>query len=175
MRRWRNWSAGPHRHPGGSGDAHGAQPPAGVCPQAGSGTGNLPGVLLHHGAGEHRLSASDPYLDAPGQDETIYSERTVRLPETYWCYEPNALAPEVNGLPALGHGWITFGCLNNFCKVSELALALWALVLRAVPKSQLLLHAPQGTGRQWVHQRLAAQGIEPVRVRLPARAGEGVF
>ena len=35
---------------------------------------------------DYRLS--DPYLDPPGGDESVYSEQTVRLPETYWCYQP---------------------------------------------------------------------------------------
>ena len=35
---------------------------------------------------DYRLS--DPYLDPPGMDESVYTEQTIRLPETYWCYRP---------------------------------------------------------------------------------------
>jgi len=55
---------------------------------------------------DYRLS--DPYLDPPGIDESIYTGRTVRLPETFWCYEPldrNEIA--VNSLPAVGSGFVT--------------------------------------------------------------------
>jgi predicted O-linked N-acetylglucosamine transferase (SPINDLY family) len=113
---------------------------------------------------DYRLS--DPYLDPPGMDESVYSERTIRLPETYWCYQPIGAPPEVNALPALEQGHITFGGLNNFCKVSEPALAAWAKLLRAVPHAHLLLHAHEGAHRQWVRERLKGEGLEPARVRF---------
>ena len=33
---------------------------------------------------DYRLS--DPYLDPPETDLSVYSEQTLRLPETWWCY-----------------------------------------------------------------------------------------
>ena len=45
------------------------------------------------------------------------------------------------------NGVITFGCLNNFCKINDGVLALWAQVLQAVPRSRLLLRAPRGRAR----------------------------
>jgi protein O-GlcNAc transferase len=113
---------------------------------------------------DYRLS--DPYLDPPGEDESRYSEQTIRLPQTYWCYEPIIDSPEISPLPALAQGFITFGCLNNFCKISELALETWARILRAVPNSQLLLSARQGTHRQRISRRLERDGIEPHRVQF---------
>ena len=90
---------------------------------------------------DYRLS--DPYLDPPGE-ESFYSEQTVRLPDTYWCYQPIVDSPEVGPLPALANGAVTFGCLNNFCKVSEKTLGAWAKILREVPDSQLLLSRAGG-------------------------------
>jgi protein O-GlcNAc transferase len=113
---------------------------------------------------DYRLS--DPYLDPPGMDESVYSERTIRLPETYWCYQPASETPEVSPLPALERGYVTFGCLNNFCKVSEPTLAAWAKLLRAVPRSQLLLHAHAGSHRLRVQGFLEHEGLEPARVRF---------
>ena len=117
---------------------------------------------------DYRLS--DPYLDPPGMDESVYSEQTIRLPESYWCYQPGVDAPDVGPLPALRQGHITFGCLNNFCKVSEPVLAAWAKLLRAVPNSQLLLHAYEGDHRRRVQERLAREGIEAKRVRFAGKA-----
>ena len=31
------------------------------------------------------------------------------------------------------NGYVTFGSFNNFCKLNEPTLALWAKVLQAVP------------------------------------------
>ena len=75
-----------------------------------------------------------------------YSEASVRLPDSFWCYDPLTDEPGVSTLPALGKGYITFGSLNNFCKVNDGCLALWARVFRAVPGSRLLLLAPGGSG-----------------------------
>ncbi len=116
---------------------------------------------------DYRLS--DPYLDPPGSEESFYSEKTIRLPRTYWCYQPGIATPDINLLPAHEHGHVTFGCLNNFCKVNELTLAAWARILGAVPSSRLLLHAPDGSHRQRVRGRLRQDGIEPDRVRFVGR------
>ncbi len=113
---------------------------------------------------DYRLS--DPYLDPPGGDESFYTEQTIRLPETYWCYQPNIAPREVGPLPVLQLGHITFGCLNNFCKVSEPTLAAWAKLLRAVPNSELLLHAYKGSHRQRLQARLERDGVVPKRVRF---------
>jgi predicted O-linked N-acetylglucosamine transferase (SPINDLY family) len=51
---------------------------------------------------------TDPWLDppgAPGVDDQ-YTERSLRLPDTFWCYDALAPGIEVDALPALaaGHG-----------------------------------------------------------------------
>ena len=97
---------------------------------------------------DYRLT--DPYLDPPGCDEAVYSEQTVRLPETYWCYGPPSEAPPCSGVPALQSGHVTFGCLNNFCKVTGATLAAWSRLLQAVPDAHLLLHAQAGSHRDRV-------------------------
>ena len=89
---------------------------------------------------------TDPRLDPEGADE-FYVEKSLRLPDSFWCYDSLTNQPAVNRLPAERTGQITFGCLNNFCKVTEEVLALWAQVLRSVPNSKLLLLAPSGAAR----------------------------
>ncbi len=116
---------------------------------------------------DYRLT--DPHLDPPGMDEGIYSEKTVRLPETYWCYELDAQAPEVTPCPAQANGFVTFGSLNNFCKVSPGALDAWIRLLQAVPGSQLILHAPEGGHRQRVGEMFKSAGIDPQRVMFVGR------
>jgi len=113
---------------------------------------------------DYRLS--DPFMDPPGSNESIYSERTIRLPDTYWCYEPVIASSQVGPLPALQQRFITFGSLNNFCKVSEPAMAAWIKLLRNVPNAQLLLHALEGSHRQRLRDRLQREGIDPTRVRF---------
>jgi predicted O-linked N-acetylglucosamine transferase (SPINDLY family) len=111
---------------------------------------------------DYRLT--DPYLDPLGLFDACYSEESVRLPETFWCYDAPADSPPVNPLPAMDSGAITFGCLNNFCKVNDGCLTLWAEVLRAVPGSRLLLMAPRGPARDHVQSVLGQRGIAADRL-----------
>jgi predicted O-linked N-acetylglucosamine transferase (SPINDLY family) len=107
---------------------------------------------------DYRLT--DPYLDPPGVGDANYSEQSLRLPETFWCYDPRAEI-EVSSLPSDENGFITFGCLNNFCKVNDQTLSLWARVLDAVADSRLMLLAPRGEARSRVLKTLS---VDPARV-----------
>jgi protein O-GlcNAc transferase len=111
---------------------------------------------------DYRLT--DPYLDPPGLFDHYYSESSYRLPHTFWCYDPGTEEPALAPLPALQNSFITFGCLNNFCKVNDGVLDLWARVLNAVPGSRLLLLAKEGRHRQRTIDYLAKQGIAAERV-----------
>jgi protein O-GlcNAc transferase len=114
---------------------------------------------------DYRLS--DPYLDPRGMDESIYSEKTVRLPETFWCYDPlDGRTVPVNTLPVLQKRFITFGCLNTFCKINERVLALWAEVLRQVESSRLLLLAAHGDHRQRTLDQFSQEGVDAERIEF---------
>jgi predicted O-linked N-acetylglucosamine transferase (SPINDLY family) len=116
---------------------------------------------------DYRLT--DPYLDPPGLFDAFYSEESLRLPDTFWCYDPLTDQPTAGALPALESGAITFGCLNAISKVNDGCLALWARVLQAVPGSRLLLQAPQGPARDKVLAGLQRGGIAAARVRFADR------
>jgi predicted O-linked N-acetylglucosamine transferase (SPINDLY family) len=110
---------------------------------------------------DYRLT--DPYLDPPGLNDAYYSEQSIRLPDTFWCYDPLTREPAVNELPAAKSGQVTFGCLNNFCKVSEGTLGLWSKVLAGAADSRLILMCPRGSHRQGV---LAKLGVGEDRVEF---------
>lgn len=112
---------------------------------------------------DYRLT--DPHLDPPGTD-AFYSERSWRLPHSFWCYQPTTPEVTVTPLPALTTGHVTFGALTNFCKVNEDVLRLWARVLVAVPGSRLLLVARQGAHRARTRDLLAAAGVGADRVEF---------
>jgi protein O-GlcNAc transferase len=109
---------------------------------------------------------SDPYLDPPDSDLSVYTERTLRLPETYWFYSPGGPAPEPSPLPAIGAGYVTFGCLNSFAKVSTPTLDLWSKILLAVPSSKLILHSLPGNHLDNVRQQFARNGVSPDRLEF---------
>lgn len=120
---------------------------------------------------DYRLT--DPYLDPPGEDEDCFSERTVRLPDTYWCYDPLTVMEESDAppspLPAEKNGLVTFGCLNNISKLNPGTLALWARVLMAMPSSRLRLLAAEGEARRGILETLAQHGVAAGRVDFVPR------
>ncbi|HXE56260.1 MAG TPA: tetratricopeptide repeat protein, partial [Tepidisphaeraceae bacterium] len=113
---------------------------------------------------DYRLT--DPYLDPPEAEERFSSEKPLRLADAFWCYDPRENRPPVGPLPAIANGYVTFGCLNNFCKVNEAVLKLWSRVLRQVPRSRLLMLAPRGSHRDRTIHLLESFGIEPGRLEF---------
>jgi predicted O-linked N-acetylglucosamine transferase (SPINDLY family) len=109
---------------------------------------------------------SDPHLDPPGINESVYSEKTIRLPETYWCYEPIITPPQIVSAPALARRYVTFGCLSNICKVSPKNLATWIDLLRAVPNSRLILSLYEGAYRDRLHEHFELSGVKRDRIQF---------
>ncbi|WP_051180345.1 tetratricopeptide repeat protein [Caballeronia insecticola] len=111
---------------------------------------------------------TDPWIDPPGSPEADnrYSEQSIRLPDTFWCYDPLTQVHEVSPLPADSAGHITFGCLNNPCKLTNRTFDLWAQVMARVEGSTLLLLVSHGEAREAVVAHFAAWGIAPERLNF---------
>jgi protein O-GlcNAc transferase len=117
---------------------------------------------------DYRLS--DPYLKPEGTDP-----RCLRLPNTFWCYDPVVKDPAVSALPREANGYVTFGCLNNFFKVNEPVARLWASVLNAVERSRLIVLCPAGSHRETFLAKLEQRGIGRDRVELVPRIVRGKY
>ena len=112
---------------------------------------------------------TDRYLDPPEFGHGPYSERSIVLPDSFWCYDPLTDGVDSGPLPALANGYVTFGCLNHFRKINEPLLSLWAEVLSKVQDSRLLLLAPQGQARARISDVLGQHGIDSRRISFTAR------
>lgn len=88
------------------------------------------------GAVDYRIT--DAVVD-PLDTEQPFSEELIRLPGCFLCYTPPARYPDVDQLPALREGFITFGSFSCLAKIGQPCIALWARVLREVPGSRLLV------------------------------------
>jgi predicted O-linked N-acetylglucosamine transferase (SPINDLY family) len=105
----------------------------------------------------------------PPGEENQWSENVWRLPDTYLCFTAPVDPPAVTPLPARADGHVTFGCFNNFNKLSDRTLVAWSEVLAGVPGSRLILRS-SGQYHEGVignlERRLAAAGVDLGRVRI---------
>jgi len=107
---------------------------------------------------------TDRFLDPPGE-WGAYTETSLHLPHCYWSYSE----PQVRPPAARAAGPPTFGCLNNFAKVSELTLELWMRLLLRVPEARLLLYARTEAHRARVRRAMRRTGVEEARAAFVGR------
>jgi predicted O-linked N-acetylglucosamine transferase (SPINDLY family) len=76
---------------------------------------------------------------------------------------------EVNVLPALQRGHVTFGTLTRAVRINHHTIRVWSALLKAVPRSRLVIDSRNFTDAA-VQERLAAkfveQGIERDRLQI---------
>jgi predicted O-linked N-acetylglucosamine transferase (SPINDLY family) len=111
---------------------------------------------------------TDAYADPP-EDDALSIERKARVPGTYFCYRQAKVTPEPGRFPARGAGTITFGCFNNFPKISPAFVTAVARILKAVPGSRLLMKSRPLSVESVVtrlRERFAAHGIGPDQLDL---------
>lgn len=89
---------------------------------------------------------TDPLLDPPAHFSR-YTEASLPL-ETFWCYDPLTADPQPGPPPFVAAGHVTFGSLNNFCKVSPRFLGLVESILTDLPTARLVLLSSHGSHRQ---------------------------
>jgi predicted O-linked N-acetylglucosamine transferase (SPINDLY family)/predicted SAM-dependent methyltransferase len=112
---------------------------------------------------------SDARADPPGEADAQSAERLLRLPDCFHCFRPIPASPAVAPLPAAAAGHVTFGCFNNFTKLSPGFLNAAARVLAAVPDSHLWLKGKALAVpyvADGIRQRFIRAGVDPARLKL---------
>jgi len=115
----------------------------------------------------------DRYQTPPGCEHG-YTERIIRMPHSFICYDPPPYAPPVAPAPFHKNGYITFGCYNVGVKIVRETVVGWAAVLRRLPTAKMILK-----GREYndLHMRekllkwFAEDGVEAKRIEF--RGGTG--
>jgi protein O-GlcNAc transferase len=117
---------------------------------------------------------TDAVADPPGEPSR-HTEELVRLPGGFCCYQPAEEAPEVNLLPALRAGHVTFGSLHKLAKLNAAVLDLWCGILRAIPSSRLLVfrHTLGERTKDNLARQFLDQGIPRDRLELRHAAAPG--
>ncbi|HEX5126535.1 MAG TPA: hypothetical protein VFW00_07325, partial [Rhodocyclaceae bacterium] len=118
---------------------------------------------------DYVLVPPDPILLAGGW----CSETPLALPDCYCARDASQLSTEAMlAQPCDANGFITFGCLNNFAKVSPSAVATWARILDEVPDARLILVATGGTDDELVSDiraRFETLGVAAARLDIRSR------
>ncbi|MBE8952504.1 MAG: glycosyltransferase [Quinella sp. 1Q7] len=120
---------------------------------------------------------ADKFTDPEGLNEKFFTEKILRLQHSHFCYTWHDFPHMVAPAPCSKNGFVTFGSFNNFGKVTDEMLALWAKILDGVPNSRLYLKAAifqEGYGGDGARERIKAAGIDLNRVTCESSAVEYV-
>jgi protein O-GlcNAc transferase len=110
----------------------------------------------------------DELTDPPGY-ESHCTEKLVRLPGGFNCFQPHSEPPAVNTLPALTNGYITFGSANNVRKISQTTLNLWGQILHRIPTARMRIksiYLDTPAARERILNAFASYGIENQRIDI---------
>ncbi|MEW6585481.1 MAG: tetratricopeptide repeat protein [Nitrospirota bacterium] len=111
----------------------------------------------------------DAFTDPPGMTEQFYSEKLLRLPDSFLCYMPEANSPDISLLPTLVSGHITFASFNDIAKISPEVIALWSEILKEVQDSRMVMKSKgfsDGSTRQRFLTLFHQNGVDSDRLRL---------
>ena len=122
---------------------------------------------------------TDSYAEPEDMTEHLNVERLWRLPDIFCAYLPHPGSPAVIDHPPFeDNGHITFGCFNNFTKVTDDVLRTWAKVMANVPNSHFLLEIAGIESEKIcteVEERLKKHGLPIDRLILKARSSANQF
>ncbi len=86
---------------------------------------------------------ADRYTDPEGLTELWHSEKLLRMPDFHACYTQLREFASPGMLPAMHQGYLTFGYFNNALKITRPAMRDWAMILKEVPHSRLIVLGAQ--------------------------------
>lgn len=82
-------------------------------------------------------------IETPAGVDDWYTEKLIRMPNDYVCYEAPAYSHDVYSPPVTHNGYITLGCFNNPQKINRILLEQWANIMHQLPNSRLFLKSFQ--------------------------------
>jgi protein O-GlcNAc transferase len=112
---------------------------------------------------------TDHRADPPGDGETDYSEKLLRLPEGFHVFQPPPDSPPTwTDLDPASPGY-TFGCCNNIYKVTPDVIRVWSAIMQRIDDSTIVLKSHSFDNDQLyenVWTRFEDNGIDRSRVKL---------
>ena len=136
------------------------------------------GYMSTTGLGTVDYFLGDVYADPIGLHDADFTEKLLRLPHSHFCWR-NSKKPHipVANPPCLKNDNITFGSFNNYAKVNDKVLAVWAKILQRIPTAKLFLKTfsfghDSKDGERSALRRLAKFGIGEERIIFEGFSGD---
>lgn len=106
---------------------------------------------------------ADPILE----NDKYYTEKLVRLPETFLCYSNNDIY-SVQNPPKKLSNITTFASFNNISKINDKTISAWSALLKSLENSILLLKssvASDDTVSKKLVEKFQKYGVQPNRIK----------
>ncbi len=121
------------------------------------------GYLASTGSSAIDYHITDAQANPPGQCESLFVEKLIRLPSQY-AYQPMVETPDPDTSPCSVNGHITFGFFSAPTKLNDQSLETFATILKATPGSHLHFYARSARLRKRVLDILGRAGVKRHRV-----------
>ena len=121
---------------------------------------------------------TDEFLDPPGQNrEQYFSEKFLYMP-CQFCYARPENIPASEGAPCIENGYVTFGTICRYSKITEDMLAIWKVILDRVPDARLVMRAQEFISDRTcdeLYSRMKNLGCDMDRVNFRAAVAEADY
>lgn len=75
--------------------------------------------------------------------ESYFIEKIINIPDSFFCYQADEDLPDINNLPYLKNGYLTFGSFNYGTKINEKTIYLWSKILNKYKNSKIIIKCKQ--------------------------------
>lgn len=112
---------------------------------------------------------TDEWADPVGMTEAYHTEKLIRIPQGFLCYQPEEESPEIVSAPCKSNSHIIFGCFTLQAKITPEVVRVWSSILQSIENSDLYLkykHFQNPDVRSAFLERFTENGIEENRIRF---------
>tara|TARA_B100000242_G_scaffold257424_1_gene201284 strand:- start:289 stop:1986 length:1698 start_codon:yes stop_codon:yes gene_type:complete len=93
------------------------------------------------------------------EEESLYSEKMIYLPNIWNCHSGYDFKRSENEMPLKKNKFITFGSFNNFLKVNDEVIEVWASILKKVENSRLFLKTSAAISKGTFKKKFEKYGV----------------
>ena len=85
---------------------------------------------------------TDEILDPPGEHEDHFCEKFLYMPAQF-SYARRQDLPTPTGAPCVKNGYVTFGTICRYMKMTDEMLTIWSMILERVPTAKLIMRSQE--------------------------------